>query len=256
MLLREGLHGVIVHFARFGIHPVLHRAIELAGKVHRGPVRQVPAVGKAHAEDAVAGFEQCEVHCRVRLGTGVGLHVCKVRSKKRFDAVDGELLDDVDVLAAAVVAPRRVPFRVLVGEHAALRRQHARTGVVLRRDQFDMLFLPPIFLFDRKPHLVVETTNRQTFREHPLSLFLVRRFPVHIVTLGVPQGLNTPHQMDASCSPEKAGSGSLIDCGLQCLDSLQQRIKSRRLGADDAGSAHRVVVGSQADKLVFIGNEP
>ena len=40
--------------------------------------------------------------------------------KRSFTRSIGELLDDVDVLAAAVVAPARVALGVLVGEHRAL----------------------------------------------------------------------------------------------------------------------------------------
>ena len=132
-------------------------------------MRQVAAVGQAHAEDAIASFEQCEVYGRVRLRTGVRLDVGVIRAEESLDAVDGELLDDVDVLASTVVAPRRIALGVLVRQHAALRREHARARVIFRRDEFDMLFLAPIFLFDREPNLVIEATNRQSFREHPLS---------------------------------------------------------------------------------------
>jgi hypothetical protein len=38
-----------------------------------------------------------------------------------FDTVDGDPLDPVDVLAAAVVAPPRIALGVLVGQHRSLR---------------------------------------------------------------------------------------------------------------------------------------
>ena len=56
-------------------------------------------------------------------------------------AVDGELLDHVDVLAAAVVAPAGVALGVLVGQHAADGLHHRRAGVVLAGDHLQPVLL-------------------------------------------------------------------------------------------------------------------
>jgi hypothetical protein len=63
-------------------------------------------------------------------------------------ALDRQRLGDVDELAAAVVALARVAFGVLVGEHAALRLEHARAGVVLRGDQLDVVLLAAALVGD------------------------------------------------------------------------------------------------------------
>ena len=62
------------------------------------------------------GLSKAEEHGLVGLRAGVGLHVGVLGAEQLLDAVDRELLDDVDVLAAAVVALAGVALGVLVGE--------------------------------------------------------------------------------------------------------------------------------------------
>jgi hypothetical protein len=79
-------------------------------------VRQVAAVRQVHRQDGVARLQLGEVHRHVRLRAGVRLHVGVLRPEQRAGAVDRELLGDVDMLAAAVVAPAGIALGVLVGE--------------------------------------------------------------------------------------------------------------------------------------------
>ena len=94
-----------------------------------------------HAEDGVARLQQRQVDGLVGLRARMRLHVGVVGAEQLLAAFDRQLLGDVDVFAAAVVALARIAFGVLVGQHAALRFHHARAGVVFRRDQFDVVFL-------------------------------------------------------------------------------------------------------------------
>lgn len=55
-------------------------------------------------------------------------------AEERLDPVDRELLDDVDVLATAVVAAAGVTLGVLVGQHRALGLEHRDRSEVLRGD--------------------------------------------------------------------------------------------------------------------------
>ena len=72
----------------------------------------MPAVRQVHAEERVARLEEREEHRGVRLRAGVRLHVGVLGAEELLRAVDGELLDLVDELAAAVVAlARQVPRR-------------------------------------------------------------------------------------------------------------------------------------------------
>jgi hypothetical protein len=89
----------------------------------------------------------------------VRLHVREGGTEQLFRAIDRERFHLIDVFAAAVVALGRIAFGVLVRKHRALRLQHARTRVVFRRDQFDVIFLPLLFVEDRLPHCVVVAGN-------------------------------------------------------------------------------------------------
>ena len=77
-------------------------------------------MGQAQAHDRVAGLQQRVVDGGVGLRAGVRLDVDVVAAEHLLRAVDGELLDDVDVLAAAVVALAGIALGVLVRQDAAL----------------------------------------------------------------------------------------------------------------------------------------
>jgi hypothetical protein len=118
-----------------------------AGEVDLEAVGQVAAVIEAEREDRVARLEQRKVRGHVRLGARVGLHVRVLGAEEVLRAVDRELLDLVDDLAAAVVAAAGIPLRVLVRRHGADGLEHARPREVLGGDQLDLvalaLELPP-----------------------------------------------------------------------------------------------------------------
>ena len=77
----------------------------------------------------------------VRLRARVRLDVGVLGAEQRLCAVDGQLLDLVDDLAAAVVAPARIALGVLVGGHAADRLEDRGPGEVLGGDQLDLTAL-------------------------------------------------------------------------------------------------------------------
>src|SRR5690606_20707683 len=80
--------------------------------------------------------------------------------------LDGQLLGDIDVLAAAVVSLARVPFSIFVRQNGALRFQHARARVVLRRNQFDVVFLTATLRLDSGLQLGIEIGNGQFGWKH------------------------------------------------------------------------------------------
>ena len=138
---RLGGQRVVVDLAVVGADAVLHGAEKLAGEIHLGAVREVAAMIEAHAEDGVARIDQRQVGRGIGLRAGVRLDVGVVGAEELLGAIDGELLGHVHEFAAAVVTLARITFRVLVGQHRALGLEHARTGVVLRGDQLDVVFL-------------------------------------------------------------------------------------------------------------------
>src|SRR5699024_802177 len=101
-------HGVHVDPVRALVHPVGGDVVQLAGEVDLHPVGEVPAVGELQAQDGVPRGGQRVQHGRVRGGTGVRLHVGVGGAEQGLGPVDGEVLGDVDLLAAAVVALARV----------------------------------------------------------------------------------------------------------------------------------------------------
>ena len=141
LVLQGQLLDLVVVDQALGVDPVLDGVEQLARGIDLGPVGQVAAVGQRHAQDGVARLQQGEVHGLVGLGTRMRLHVAVIGAKQLPEPVDGQLLGHVHVLAAAVVALARVAFGVLVGQLAALGLHHPRAGVVLARDQLDVVFL-------------------------------------------------------------------------------------------------------------------
>ena len=107
MLPGERAHLVLVDEARLARDAVVDDRVEPAGEVDLQPVGQVAAVVEPEREDRVARLEQPEVDGHVRLGAGMRLDVGVLGAEQRLRAVDRELLDLVDDLAAAVVAPAR-----------------------------------------------------------------------------------------------------------------------------------------------------
>ena len=71
----------------------------------------------------------------------MGLHVGVLDTENLLGAVDGQLLGDIHVLAAAVPALGRVALGVFVGEHRALCLHDGRAGEILAGDQLDVFLL-------------------------------------------------------------------------------------------------------------------
>ncbi len=94
------------------------------------------------------------------------LHVGVGRTKQLLGAGNGQILSDVDKLAATVVTLAGVTFGVLVGQHTALGFHHPRAGVVFRRDQFDVCFLALFFRLHGVPKFVIETGDFHITSKH------------------------------------------------------------------------------------------
>jgi hypothetical protein len=148
MLARERTHFVVVD--QFGVfaHAVRDRVVELTAEADLRPVREVTAVIDLHAEHGIARLEHRHEHGHVRLGAGMRLYVGVIRSEDFLRPLDRERLGDVDELAAAVVAFADVALGVLIGQDRARRFAYCATRVVLRRDQLEVLALPPLLALD------------------------------------------------------------------------------------------------------------
>ena len=97
----------------------------------------MPAVVQAHAQDGIAGLDHRGVCGVVRLGAGMGLHICETRTEQLLRAIARKVFHKVDLLAAAVIALAGIAFGVLIGEHASHGLHYRRGSEVLGSDQFD-----------------------------------------------------------------------------------------------------------------------
>ncbi len=165
VLQRQLLDFVVIDQALV-VDAVLHGVEQLARGIDLGAVGQVAAMRQRHAQDGVARLQQREIHRLVGLRAGMRLHVGVVGAEQLLDPVYGQLLCDVDVLAAAVVALARIAFGVLVGEHAALGFHHPRAGVVLAGDQLDVVLLAAGLGGDGLGEFVIESGNTGGAGEH------------------------------------------------------------------------------------------
>ena len=129
----------VVDAAILGGDAVGDKVVVLAAHVHGGSVGQVAALGQVHAHDGVADVQQRKVDGQVGLCAGVRLDVGILRAEQLAGAVNGDLLDLIDVLAAAVITVAGVPFRVLVRQHAAHGRHDGGGNDVLAGDQLNVL---------------------------------------------------------------------------------------------------------------------
>jgi len=126
-------------------HAIGDAAEPLARLVHGRAVGEVAASGQTQAENGVTGLQQGQIDGLIGLAAGMGLHVGVGAAEEALGPGDGQGFHTIHRAAAAVIAPTRVAFRVLVGEHRALHFQHGAADDVLRGDQFDRMPLPRIF---------------------------------------------------------------------------------------------------------------
>src|SRR6266496_1956536 len=112
VLVGQPLDFVVVDALVFFAHAVGHEFVHTAGKVQRMSVGQVTTMRKVHAQHGVPRLERGHVDGHVCGSTRMGLHVGVFRAKQFFGAVDGQLLDLVGELAAAVITLSRIALRI------------------------------------------------------------------------------------------------------------------------------------------------
>ena len=95
-----------------------------------------------------------------------GLYVGGIRAKEGLDAINGQCLSYIHVLATAVVALARVAFCVLVCELAALGFHHSGGGVVFAGDQLNVLFLAKVLRLNGGKQCGVGVFNQRIAVEH------------------------------------------------------------------------------------------
>ena len=154
--LRQTRDLVIVDAARVRVDAVGHGVVDLAGLVGGCAVGQVTAAGEVHAEQGVARLQQRRIHRKVCLRTAVRLDVDEFRAEELLGAGDGETLDLVDDLAAAVIALGGQALGVFVGQHRAHAGDDGARGDILRGDQLDAAALPAQLAAQERTQLLVK----------------------------------------------------------------------------------------------------
>ena len=81
------------------------------GDVDLGAVGQMSTFVQVHAEDGVARFQQCEIDRNVCLCAGMRLNVGVFGAEQLAGTFSGDLFDDVDAFAAAIISFAGVAFR-------------------------------------------------------------------------------------------------------------------------------------------------
>ena len=112
--------------------------VEAAREVDLVAVREVAALVQRERHQRVARLHHRRVDGHVRLRSRVRLDVRVLRAEQLLRAVDRELLDLVDHLAAAVVAAAGIALGVLVRRHRADGLEHGGPREVLGGDQLDL----------------------------------------------------------------------------------------------------------------------
>ena len=116
---------------------------------------QVAAAVEVHAHEHVAGLAQREIDGDVGLAAGVRLHVGVLRAEELAGPAARDVLDHVDVLAAAVVALAGITLGVLVGQPAADCLHDGGRGEVLTGDKLYVVALTAELLLHHGVYLFV-----------------------------------------------------------------------------------------------------
>src|SRR6201998_808964 len=102
VLLCEAFHLLIVDDGIVASDPVTDRIEPLARHCRRSAVGKMTASSKRHAKNSVTRLQQSHQHCAVSLRARMGLHICESTTKQGLCTIDGNLLDHVNMLAAAI----------------------------------------------------------------------------------------------------------------------------------------------------------
>src|SRR6266550_3820963 len=171
---RDLTYLVVVDAAGVLADTVMRGAEQRAREVHGRAVGQMAAVRQRQAEQGVAGLRHREIRGQVRLCPGVRLDVRVLRLEQGLGPIDGELLDFVHDLAAAVIPLPREPLRVLVGEGGAHGLEHRDRHEVLARDQLQPVLLTLHLAADQLEDGGVRLGERRAPIDHA-SIFATRR---------------------------------------------------------------------------------
>ncbi len=148
-----------------GADAVMNSVVEFAGEVQEHAVSQVTAVREVHGEEGIAWFHDGHEDGHVGLRACVGLDVGVLGSEELAGTFAGEVFDDVDMFAAAVIASSGVAFGVFIGQDGADGFLDGCGGVVFRGDEFQTFDLTSHLGLNGRENLGIDLFNGLVGRE-------------------------------------------------------------------------------------------
>ena len=145
-----------------------NRIEPLTAHVDGRTVGEVSAGVEVQPHECIARLQQGKENRLVHLAAGIGLDVGAIGAKKGFQAVNGDLLDNIHMLAATVIPFPRIPLGVFIRQLGPLRLHDGFADVVFRSDQFDMVLLTTILIFNRLPEFGINFCQGVFRRKHRL----------------------------------------------------------------------------------------
>src|SRR5580704_244621 len=102
---------------------------------------EMTAHAQIQTEDRITRLQNGQQESGVGLCAAMWLYVGIFAIEYFFQTIDGELLDLVDDLAATIISPSGITFRVFIGKYRAHRLHNLQGGEIFRSDQFDPMTL-------------------------------------------------------------------------------------------------------------------
>src|SRR5438132_8989887 len=97
------------------------------------------------------------------------LNIHMLGTEEFLGTIDGEILNDLHTLAAAVVPPSRISFGILVRKDGSGRLEHGAIREVFRCNQLQAVRLATLFVFDGSVNFRIEFAERSGDAVHMAS---------------------------------------------------------------------------------------
>ena len=108
---------------------------------------KMSALCKVHSHYSIARLKHCEIYSHVSLCSGVWLNICVFCAEELTSSLSCNILNNVNILASAVVTLARITFSILVCKQASHSCHNSRRNDVLTGDKLQVSLLS--FLFQK-----------------------------------------------------------------------------------------------------------
>ncbi len=146
---RQLFHFIVIDQLVLLTHLIANRLEPFTRLIGGRAVGEMATASEIHTQERIARLHQREEYRLIGLGARMGLHVGISRAEQLAGAFNGDLLSNIDKLAAAVITATGVAFGILIRQHRTLGFQDGTGNDVFRRDQFDLIALAVQLLLNR-----------------------------------------------------------------------------------------------------------